>query len=152
MDGAFIYRENKPVFFHKISDPEDKDIAELLESIIEAVELCLQKRDLLDEASEVPEDLRSVEAASRASVTQKIAFGERRGHRVRRVGFRREEDSIEFKSPQCIALAGFSLHAARRVGSDERWNLSQLINYMALYTPSACRGSLGENGYGRYPL
>lgn len=38
---------------------------------------------------------------------------------------------MEFKGPQCIALAGFSLHAARRVGSEDRRNLSQLINYMA---------------------
>ncbi len=38
---------------------------------------------------------------------------------------------MEFKGPQCIALSGFSLHAARRVGSEDRRNLSQLINYMA---------------------
>jgi hypothetical protein len=38
------------------------------------------------EESEIPEDLLSIEAASRASVAQKIAFGERRGQRVRRVG------------------------------------------------------------------
>jgi hypothetical protein len=69
MDGAHICRENKRVFFHKISDPGDQDIAELLESIIEAVELCLRKRGLLDEQeeSENPEDLLSIEAASRAS-------------------------------------------------------------------------------------
>lgn len=39
--------------------------------------------------------------------------------------------SLEFKGPQCIALAGFSLYAARLVGSEDRRNLSQLINYMA---------------------
>jgi hypothetical protein len=131
MDGAYICRENKRSFFHKIPDPSDQDIAELLESIIEAVELCLHKRGLLDDESEIPEELKSIEAASRASVAQKIAFGERRGQRVRRIGFRREGDALEFKGPQCIALAGFSLHAARRVGSEERRNLSQLINYMA---------------------
>jgi len=104
-----------------------------LESIIEAVELYLHKRGLLDaeDEREIPEDLMSIEAASRASVAQKIAFGERRGQRVRRVGFRREGDVMEFKGPQCIALSGFSLHAARRVGSEDRRNLSQLIHYMA---------------------
>ena len=133
MDGAYICRENKRAFFHKISDPGDQDIAELLKSIIEAVELYLHKRGLLDaeDEREIPEDLMSIEAASRASVAQKIAFGERRGQRVRRVGFRRQGDTLEFKGPQCIALAGFSLHAARCVGSEERRNLSQLISYMA---------------------
>ncbi len=80
---AYICREDKPVFFHKISEPSDQDIAELLESIIEAVELCLSKCGLLDEKqnSEISEDMQSVEAASRASVTQRIAFGERCGLR-----------------------------------------------------------------------
>ena len=133
LDGAYICRENKRAFFHKISDPGDEAIAELLESIIEGVELCLQKRGLLDspEEREIPEDLQSIEEASRASVGQRIAFGERRGQRVRRVGFRWEGDVMEFKSPQCTALSGFSLHAARRVASEDRRNLSQLIYYMA---------------------
>lgn len=55
------------------------------------------------EEGDIPEDLPSVEAASRASAMQKIAFGERRGQRVRRVGFRREGDVVEFKGPQGIA-------------------------------------------------
>ena len=131
MDGGYTCRESKRAFFHKISDPSDQDIANLLESIIEAVELCLRKRGLLDEESEIREDLQSIEAVSRASVAQKIAFGERRGQRVRQVGFRREADVMEFKGPQCTALSGFSLHAARRVGSEDRRNLSQVINYMA---------------------
>jgi hypothetical protein len=36
---------------------------------------------------------------------------------VRRVGYRREREAMEFKGPLCTAVAGFSLHAARRVGS-----------------------------------
>ena len=133
MDGAFVCREQKRAFFHKIADPRDQEIAELLESIIEAVELCLDKRGLLEEQVEsaIPEDSVSIEAASRASVAQKIAFGERRGQGVRRVGYRRERVAMEFKGPLCAAGAGFSLHAARWVGSEDRRGLSQLIHYMA---------------------
>jgi hypothetical protein len=47
MDGAYICRESKRAFFHKMPGPSDQDIANLLESIIEAVELCLRKRGLL---------------------------------------------------------------------------------------------------------
>jgi hypothetical protein len=64
-------------------------------------------------------------------IAQKIAFGERRGQRVRRVGFRREGDVMEVKGHQCLALAGFSLYAARRVGIEDRRNLSQLIHNVA---------------------
>ncbi|MFN7640358.1 MAG: transposase [bacterium] len=38
---------------------------------------------------------------------------------------------MEFKGPLCTAVAGFSLHAARRVGSEDRRGLSQLIHYVA---------------------
>jgi len=77
-----------------------------LPSIIEAVELCLDKRGLLEDdvPSAIDEDLLSVEAASRASVGQTIAFGERRGQRVRRIGFSRQGEPMEFKGPQCIAV------------------------------------------------
>lgn len=133
LDGAFICRANKRPYFHKIPKPSDQQIAELLESIIEAVELYLSKRGLLEEglSGEASDDLVSIEAASRASVEQRIAFGERRGQRVRRLGFSREGEAMEFNGPQCVALSGFSLHAARRVEREDRQSLSQLINYMA---------------------
>ena len=38
---------------------------------------------------------------------------------------------LEFKGPKCIALSGFSMYAARRVGVEDRRSLSQLIPYMA---------------------
>ena len=135
------------MFFHKIREPSDQDIADLLESIVEAVELCLSKRGLLEgEPSPISEDLLSIEAATRASVEQKIAFGERRGQRVRRVGLRQPGEAAEFKGPQCIALAGFSLHAARRVGSQDGRSLSQLINYMA--RPPIAEDRLERTGSG----
>lgn len=42
--------------------------------MVEAVELCLHKRGLIEEAEEedTPEELQGVAAASRASITQKI--------------------------------------------------------------------------------
>ena len=73
----------------------------------------------------------SIEAASRASVAQRVAFGQRCGQRVKALGFLRDTDCVEFKGPQCVALSGLSLHAARTVGREDRKSLSQLINYMA---------------------
>jgi hypothetical protein len=133
LDGAFICREKKRPFFHKIEEPRSEAIGELLTSIIEAVELCLAKQGLLEEDASmgIEDDLLSVEAASRASVGQTIAFGERRGQRVRRIGFSRQGELMEFKGPQCVARSGFSLHAARQIHREDRQGLSQLINYMA---------------------
>ncbi len=79
----------------------------------------------------IEDELLSVEAASRASVVQTIAFGERRGQRVRRIGIPRQGELMKFKGPQCVARSGFSLHAARQIHCEDRQGLSQLINYMA---------------------
>ena len=65
------------------------------------------------------------------SVGQTIAFGERRGQRVRRIGFSRQGELMEFKGPQSVARSGFSLHAARHIHREDRQGLSQLIYYMA---------------------
>jgi len=88
------------------------------------VELYLRKRGLLDEESEIPEDLQSIEAASRASVAQKITYGERRGQRVRRVGFRRDGDVMEFKGPTAIQNEAHTIDK----GLYERSFLSQLTH------------------------
>lgn len=68
---------------------------------MEAIELCLDRRGLLEEdaPSGIDEDLLSVEVASRASVEQRIAFGERRGQRVRRMGFPRSGDALDSRVP-----------------------------------------------------
>lgn len=51
--------------------------------------------DLEDHASiEIEDEVLSVEAASRSSVGQTIAFGERRGQQVRRIGFKGPKTSL----------------------------------------------------------
>ncbi len=66
LDGAFICREKKRTFFHKIEGPSSEAIGELPLSIIEAVELCIGKRGLLEEDASMgtEDELLSVEAAS----------------------------------------------------------------------------------------
>lgn len=147
-DGAFICREKKRPFFRKIEGPSSEAIGELLASIIEAVELCLGKRGLLEEDAsiETEDDLLSVAAASRTPVEQTISFGERLAQRVRRIGFTRQGELMDFKGPQCVARSGFSLHAARQIHREDRQGLSQLINYMA--RPPIVEERLGTNAAG----
>ncbi len=95
--------------------------------------LCLRKRGLLeDEIKDQPvsEQLASVQAARQASVAQRIAIGERAGQRVRKLAYRQQEDMMELMGTQCLALSGFSLHAARHLHREDRKGLSQLVFYM----------------------
>jgi hypothetical protein len=51
-----------------------------------------------------------------ASVTPRLAFGERAGQQVRRIGsgFGYEGDSPALTGPRCASVNGFSLHANTR--------------------------------------
>jgi hypothetical protein len=57
-----------------------------------------------------------------ASVTQRIAFGERAGQKVRRIGagFGYEGELPELTGPRCASLGGFSLHANTQIPAHRR--------------------------------
>jgi hypothetical protein len=68
-----------------------------------------------------------------ASVRQRIAFGERAGEKVRRVGhgFGYEGEQPELKGMRCATVNGFSLHANTDVAAHRRDQLERLLRYTA---------------------
>ncbi len=66
-----------------------------------------------------------------ASVKQRIAFGERAGEKVRRIGsgFGYEGERPELKGPRCASVNGFSLHANTEIPAHRRDQLERLIRY-----------------------
>jgi hypothetical protein len=64
-----------------------------------------------------------------ASVKQRIAFGERAGQKVRRIGsgFGYEGEPTERKGPRCASVNGFSLHANTDIAAHRRDQLERLI-------------------------
>ncbi len=67
-----------------------------------------------------------------ASVQSKIAMGERKGQRVRRLGtLELGELHPELKGPLCAQVTGFSLHAAVYCAPWERDKLEKLCRYIA---------------------
>jgi len=67
-----------------------------------------------------------------ASVQSRIAMGERRGQRVRRLGAMEQSDfKAELKGPLCAVSAGFSLHAEVYCAPWERHKLEKLCRYIA---------------------
>ena len=73
----------------------------------------------------------------------RIAFGERKGQKVRKLGCRQEKAEFTLKGSLCAEGAGFTLHAGRCVEAEDRRGLSQLITYMA--RPSLCEARLGRS-------
>ena len=69
---------------------------------------------------------------------QRIAFGERAGQQVRRLGsgFGYEGEHPVLTGPRCASVNGFSLHAHTQVPAPRRDQLERLIRYMARGTVS----------------
>jgi hypothetical protein len=68
-----------------------------------------------------------------ASVQQRIAFGERAGQKVRRIGagFGYEGEVPTLTGRHCASVQGFSLHAHTQIPAHRRDELERLIRYTA---------------------
>ena len=83
-----------------------------------------------------------------ASVQQRIAFGERAGHKVRRIGagFSSEGEAPKLTGPRCARVHGFSVHANTQIPAHRRDQLEQLIRYTARGAVSLERLAEETNG------
>ena len=83
-----------------------------------------------------------------ASVQQRIAFGERTGHKVRRIGagFSSEGEAPKLTGPRCARVHGFSVHANTQIPAHRRDQLEQLIRYTARGAVSLERLAEETNG------
>src|SRR4029450_8251524 len=81
-------------------------------------------------------------------VQQRIAFGERAGQRVRRIGsgFGYEGEVPRLTGPQCASVQGFSLHAHTHIPAHRRDQLECLIRDTARGAVSLERLEQDANG------
>ena len=79
---------------------------------------------------------------------QCIAFGERAGERVRRIGagFGAEGEAPTLTGPRCASVQGFSLHANTQVPAHRRDQLERLLRYTARGAVSLERLEQDANG------
>jgi Putative transposase len=96
---------------------------------------------LVDDAPELARTLA-------ASVQQSIAFGERAGERVRRIGagFGHAGETPTLTGPRYASIQGFSLHANTQVPAHRRDQLERLIRYTARGAVSLERLTQDANG------
>lgn len=137
IEGGFYSTTQGPKLWW-IDPPTDQEIQDMVVTLAKRVIRFLKKKgyfqDELDSA--VPdEDIAQEELLPElqaASVQSKIALGERKGQRVRRLGAIDLGDlQAELKGPQCASSTGFSLHAAVYCAPWEREKLEKLCRYIA---------------------
>jgi hypothetical protein len=122
--------------------PTDTDIAAVLQKISRRVIRKLRRLGYLETGMEAPvateyDPLRDaapeLARTIAASVQQRLAFGDRAGQHVRRIGsgFGHEGEAPRRTGPRCASVNGFSLHANTAMPAHRRDQLEQLIRYTA---------------------
>jgi hypothetical protein len=156
-----VYRDRTAVGlqprFLQGAPPTDTDIAAVIQKISRRVIRLLRRLGYLEADMEPPiatgyDPLRDTapELARTmvASVQQRIAFGERAGHKVRRIGsgFGSEGEAPRLTGPHCASINGFSLHANTAIPAHRRDQLEQLIRYTTRGSVSLERLTQDTNG------
>src|SRR5438445_7743865 len=144
LEGVYLDRPEaslKPRFVTS-EPPSDADIATVVQKISHRVirKLChLGYLEVgLDAAvatgyDPLVDDAPELARTMAASVQQCIAFGERAGQKVRRIGagFGAEGEPPTLSGARCASVHGFSLHANTQVSAHRRDQLECLIRYTA---------------------
>jgi len=154
-DGVFSDVSGSPQFF-QLHGPSNDDVANIVEAVAEAVIDLLRQRHFLAETSEpvdrpdyiddIFSECDQLTQAIAASHKMRIAFGERAGEKVRRIGygFGYDEEIGLVKGKQLASANGFTIHAGRYIGAQERKKLEALISYAARPAFSSERLSLKD--------
>jgi Putative transposase/Transposase zinc-binding domain len=137
--------------------PNDADVAAVVQKISRRVIRKLRRLGYLETGMEPPmatgyDPLRDtapeLARTMAASVQQCIAFGERAGQHVRRIGsgFGCEGEVPRLTGPRSASVNGFSLHADTQIPAHRRDQLEQLIRYTARGAVSLERLQEDANG------
>ena len=137
--------------------PTDADIAAVITKISHRVIRKLRQLGYLEAGLDAAvatgydplrDDAPELARTMAASVQQRLAFGERTGQQVRRIGsgFGAEGEAPRRTGPRCASVQGFSLHANPQVPAHRRDQLERLIRYTARGAVSLERLAQDANG------
>src|SRR5262245_57424957 len=144
LEGVYLDRTDhcrKPRFLQG-EPPSDADVADVLQKISHRVIRKLRQLGYLEASGDAPmatgydplgDDAPELARTMAASVQQRIAFGERAGQKVRRMGsgFGYEGEAPQLTGPRCASVHGFSVHANTAIPAHRRDEVERLIRYTA---------------------
>ena len=159
LEGVYLDRsdqDRKPRFVTGEA-PSNTDIAAVVQKISRRVIRMLRRLGYLEAGIDAAaatgydplcDDAPKLARTLAASVQQRIAFGERAGQKVRRLGagFGHEGEAPTLTGPRCASVQGFSLHANTHVPAHRRDQLERLIRYTARGAVSLARLQEDANG------
>jgi hypothetical protein len=143
-EGVYVDRTDQGLTprFVKVAPPSDADITAVVATISRCVIRKLRRLGYLEAGLDATvatgydplrDDEPELARTMAASVQQRLAFGERAGQTVRRIGagFGYEGERPALTGTRCASVHGFSLHANVAVPAHRRDQLERLIRYTA---------------------
>ena len=159
LEGVYLDRadQGRTPRFVKAEPPSDADISAVVQTISHRVIRTLRRLGYLEAGLEAPaatghdplrDDAPELSRTLAASVQQRIAFGERAGQQVRRIGsgFGHEGEAPTLTGTRCASVQSFSLHANTQVPAHRRDQLERLLQYTARGAVSLERLAHDANG------
>jgi hypothetical protein len=144
LEGVYLDRadQGRTPRFVTGEPPTDADIATVVQTISHRVMRKLRQLGYLEAGLDavvatgydpLGDDAPELARTMAASVQQHLAFGERAGQKVRRIGagFGAEGEAPTLTGPRCASVHGFSLHANTHVPAHRRDQLERLLRYTA---------------------
>jgi hypothetical protein len=143
--------------FRPQAPPTDAEVAAMLHKISQRVIRHLRKRGYLEADTEdvvstgydpTRDEDPELARTMAASVQQRIAFGERAGQTVRRIGsgFGDEGERPTLTGTRCASVNGFSLHANTQMPAHRRDQLERLLRYTGRGAVSLERLDINADG------
>jgi hypothetical protein len=155
LDGVFSVAGDKPRFY-QLPGPSDEEVCHIVEATANATLKMLKTRGFVGESEddhldpscldEVFQSSEQLAAAVSASTSMRVAFGERQGQAVRRIGRFQDfaVESAELIGRRCASAGGFTIHANRFIAMNDRRGLEKLLAYGARGSFSNQRLSLAD--------
>jgi hypothetical protein len=144
LEGVYLDRTDQGLKsrFVKAEPPTDADMAAVVQKISRRVIRTLWRLGYLEAGPDAPaatgydplrDDAPELARTMAASVQQRLAFGERAGQKVRRMGagFGHAGEAPTLTGPRCASVHGCSLHANTQVPAHRRDQLERLLRYTA---------------------
>jgi hypothetical protein len=159
LEGVYLDRtdQGRRPRFVTVEPPSDADITAVVQKISRHVIRTLRRLGYLEAGTEdvvatghdpLREDAPKLAQTLAASVQQRLAFGERAGQKVRRLGagFGHAGETPTLTGPRCASVQGFSVHANTQVPAHRRDQLERLLRSTARGAMSLERLTQDANG------
>ena len=153
LDGVYTgFETRQPLRFQPANRLSDDDVASQVRHMAVLITSHLRRRGYLDEdlnlIDESGEELGEQATHQAAAVQGLIPFGPQAGCQALLFGEElRTPPAARTKKKLCADTAGYSLHAAIRVGESARGRLEKLARYLARPCLSQDRLSIAKNGH-----